>query len=34
MSNRTQLLARLRQELGDTGTVKVWADSLLESLLV
>ena len=34
MSNRTQLRARLRQELGDTGAVTVWSDSLLDSLLV
>src|SRR5438067_8947665 len=34
MSNRTELRARLRQELGDTGTVTVWGDTLLDSLLV
>lgn len=34
MSNRTQMRARLRQELGDEGTVKVWSDGLLDSLLV
>jgi|SRR5215210_8105262 len=34
MSNRTQLRARLREELGDTGTVKVWGDTLLDDLLV
>lgn len=33
MSNRTELLERLRNELGDTGPVRVWGDSLLESLL-
>src|SRR4051794_23767241 len=34
MSNRTELRARLRQELGDTGVVTVWGDTLLDSLLV
>jgi hypothetical protein len=34
MSNRTQLKARLKQELGDTGTQKVWSDTLLDDLLV
>ena len=34
MSNRTQMRARLREELGDTGTVKVWSDSLLDDLLI
>jgi len=34
MSNRTQLRARLRQELGDTGTVKMWSDTLLDDLLI
>lgn len=33
MSNRTQLRARLRQELGDTGAVSTWSDTLLDSLL-
>ncbi|MEO8288601.1 MAG: hypothetical protein ABI670_19450 [Chloroflexota bacterium] len=34
MSNRTELRTRLRQELGDTGTVTVWSDGLLDNLLV
>jgi hypothetical protein len=34
MSNRTQLRARLREELGDTGTLPVWSDGLLDDLLV
>src|SRR6478609_6151206 len=34
MSNRTELRARLRQELGDTGAVTVWSYTLLDSLLV
>jgi len=34
MSNRTELRARLQQELGDTGAVTVWSDTLLDSLLV
>jgi hypothetical protein len=34
MSNRTQLRARLREELGDTGSVHVWSDDLLDDLLV
>jgi hypothetical protein len=34
MSNRTELRARLRQELGDTGSLTVWNDTLLDSLLV
>ena len=34
MSNRTQLRARLREELGDTGVVKVWSDTHLDELLV
>ena len=34
MSNRTELRTRLRQELGDTGTLTVWSDTLLDSLLV
>jgi hypothetical protein len=34
MSNRTQLRERLRQELGDTGAVHVWSDTLLDSLLI
>lgn len=34
MSNRTQLRERLRLELGDTGSVQVWSDELLEELLV
>ena len=34
MSNRTELRARLRQELGDTATLVVWSDTLLDSILV
>jgi hypothetical protein len=34
MSNRTELRARVRLELGDTGSVTVWSDTLLDSLLV
>jgi len=34
MSNRTELRARLRTELGDTGSLTVWSDTLLDSLLV
>src|SRR4051812_31193044 len=34
MSNRTELRARLRLELGDAGAVTVWSDALLDSLLV
>ncbi len=34
MSNRTDLRARLRQELGDTGAVQVWSDTLLDNLLI
>ena len=34
MSNRTQLRERLRLELGDTGSVQVWSDDLLDALLV
>ena len=34
MSNRTQLRARLREELGDTGVVTVWSDTHLDELLV
>jgi hypothetical protein len=34
MSNRTQMRDRLRRELGDTATNKVWTDSLLDDLLV
>ncbi|HUP27059.1 MAG TPA: hypothetical protein VM409_01385 [Chloroflexia bacterium] len=34
MRNRTQLRARLREELGDTGSVKVWSDAILDDLLV
>jgi hypothetical protein len=34
MSNRTQLRERLRVELGDTGTNKVWSDTLLDDLLI
>ncbi len=34
MSNRTQLRARVREELGDTGLVKVWSDTHLDELLV
>jgi hypothetical protein len=33
MSNRTELREKLRVELGDTGTVKVWGDGLLDELL-
>lgn len=33
MSNRTQLREKLRLELGDTGTNKVWSDDLLDDLL-
>src|SRR5690349_5043039 len=34
MSNRTELRGRVRLELGDTGTLPVWSDELLDSLLV
>ena len=34
MSNRTELRDRLRVELGDEGTIKVWSDALLDDLLV
>jgi hypothetical protein len=34
MSNRTELRTRLRQELGDTGSVTIWSDTLLDNLLV
>lgn len=34
MSNRTQLRERLRLELGDSGSVQVWSDDLLDALLV
>ncbi|HEX8599128.1 MAG TPA: hypothetical protein VF952_11505 [Chloroflexia bacterium] len=34
MSNRAQLRERLRLELGDTGSVQVWSDDLLDALLV
>src|SRR4051794_29092452 len=34
MSNRTELRARLRQELGDIGDITGWSDTLLDSLLV
>ncbi len=33
MSNRTDLRARLRLELGDTGPATVWSDELLDALL-
>jgi hypothetical protein len=33
MSNKTQLRARLREELGDTGTTTLWSDTLLDDLL-
>ena len=34
MSNRTQLRARLREELGDTGAVVIWSDAHMDELLV
>ena len=34
MSNRTEMLARLRQELGDEGAVKTWSDAYLDNLLI
>ena len=34
MSNRTELRARVRQELGDTAAPYLWSDTLLDSLLV
>jgi hypothetical protein len=34
MSNRTELRARVRQELGDTTSPNLWTDTLLDSLLV
>jgi hypothetical protein len=34
MSTRNEMRARLRVELGDTGSVQVWGDSLLDDLLV
>ena len=34
MSNRTELRARLRLELGDTGTTSLWSDTFLDDLLV
>jgi hypothetical protein len=33
MSNKTELLVRLREELGDTGGAHTWTDSLLGHLL-
>lgn len=33
MSNKTELRARLRDELGDTGSTLTWSESLLNSLL-
>jgi hypothetical protein len=33
VSNKTQLRARLRDELGDTGTTTLWSDTLLDELL-
>jgi hypothetical protein len=34
MSNRTELLARLRVELGDTTSPNLWSDTLLDDLLI
>ena len=34
MSNRTELRARLRLELGDTGSPSLWSDTFLDDLLV
>jgi hypothetical protein len=33
MSNKTQLRARLRDELGDTGATVLWSDTRLDGLL-
>ncbi len=34
MSNRTQLLARVRDELGDSGAVPIWTDVHLTNILI